>query len=234
VLSGELLEWLRRRRKVSAIERMEAHLELTVDCVESLYDAVKASIGGLENPLQKLRELSHKEMEADYTRRAILNELSVSELMPDDKAALMDLVRRIDWIADWAREAGRLMSIIHMEGLSEELKIMISKMVERIKECTYNVKNTVSLLLSDVEKSLESADRVERLEEEVDDIYEECRKTFIKTGSCGNVTLGEMIMIAQFLDALENIADWCENTVDQVRVIAVRVSRPEGLKSAKR
>jgi predicted phosphate transport protein (TIGR00153 family) len=213
---------------------MEVHLELTVDCVESLYDAIKASVGGLEDPLQKLREVSHKEEEADYTRRMILNELSASELMPDDKAALMDLVRRIDWIADWAREAGRLMSIIRIEGLDEELKSMVLRMVERIKECTYNVRSTVALLLSDVEKSLESADRVERLEEEVDDIYEECRKTFIKTGSCGDATLGEMIMIAQFLDALENIADWCENTVDQVRVIAVRVSRPEGLKSTKR
>ncbi|MBS7611947.1 DUF47 family protein [Candidatus Bathyarchaeota archaeon] len=232
-MSGELLEWLRRRRKVSAIERMEVHLELTVDCVESLYNAIKTSISGLEDPTKKLKELSHKEMEADYIRRVILNELSASELTPDDKAALMDLVRRIDWIADWAREAGRLMSIIRVGGLSEELKSVILRMAERVNESTHNVKSTISLLLSDVEKSLESADRVERLEEEVDDIYEECRKVFVKMGSCRDATLGETIMVAQFLDALENVADWCENTVDQVRVIAVRVSTPRGLRAAK-
>ncbi|MEM2849190.1 MAG: DUF47 family protein, partial [Candidatus Bathyarchaeia archaeon] len=173
------------------------------------------------------------EMEADYVRRAILNELSASELTPDDKAALMDLVRRIDWIADWAREAGRLMSIIRIGGLSEELKSVVLRMAGRVNECAHNVKSTVSLLLSDVEKSLENADRVERLEEEVDDIYEECRKLFVKMGSCKDATLGETIMVAQFLDALENVADWCENTVDQVRVIAVRVSTPRGLRATK-
>lgn len=232
-MSKELLEWLRRRRKVSAIERMEDHLELTVECVESLYSAIKISVSGLEDSAQKLKELSHKEVEADFMRRAILNELSASELMPDDKAALMDLVRRIDWIADWAREAGRLMTIIRIRELSEELKNTIIKMAERVRECAYNVKNTISMLLFDVEKALENADRVERLEEEVDDIYEECRKIFVKVDSCRNVTLGETIMIAQFLDALENVADWCENTVDQVRVIAVRVSKPRELKTTK-
>lgn len=232
-MSEELLEWLRRRRRVSTIEHMEDHLELTVDCVESLYIAVKMSLSGLEDPSQKLKELSYKEMEADYIRRSILNELSASELMPDDKAALMDLVRRIDWIADWAREAGRLMTIIRIEELSEDLKNSLLRMAERVKECAYNVKNTISLLISDVERSLGSADRVERLEEEVDDIYEECRKFFAKEGSCGGATLGETIMIAQFLDALENVADWCENTVDQVRVIAVRVSMPRGLKTTR-
>jgi len=232
-LSEELLEWLRRRRRVSAIEHMEDHLELTVDCVEALYNAIKMSLSGLEDPSQKLKELSYKEMEADYIRRSILNELSASELMPDDKASLMDLVRRIDWIADWAREAGRLMTIIRIEKLNEDLKNSLLKMVERVRECAYNVKNTISLLISDVEKSLVSADRVERLEEEVDDIYEECRKIFVKESSCGDATLGEAIMIAQFLDALENVADWCENTVDQVRVIAVRVSMPRGLKTTR-
>jgi len=34
---------------------------------------------------------------------------------------------------------------------------------------------------------------------------------------------GEAILLSQLLDAVENVADWCENTVDQVRVVAVRM-----------
>lgn len=227
-MSMELLEWFRRRRRNMAIKHIESHLELTVGCVEALYEAITLSISGLGNPLQKLKELFRKEEEADYVRRGILNELSGSELLPDDKAALMDLVRRIDWIADWAREAGRIMSIIRIEKLNDEFKNSILRMAERVKECVYAVKNSAAFLLIDVNKALEKADQVEKLEEDVDDLYENCRRIFTKAQCCEGLSIGEAIMVAQFLDALENLADWCENTVDQVRVIVVRVSKPGG------
>jgi len=35
-------------------------------------------------------------------------------------------------------------------------------------------------------------------------------------------SVGELILLNEFLDALETIADWCENTADIVRAIAVR------------
>ena len=154
-MSMELLEWFRRRRRTLAIRHIESHLNLTVGCVEALYEAIALSISGLESPLQKLKELSRKEEEADYVRRDILNELSGSELLSEDKAVLMDLVRRIDWIADWAREAGRIMSIIQIEKLNEELKDNILRMAERVKECVYMVKKSVKFLLTDVDKALE-------------------------------------------------------------------------------
>jgi len=227
-VSMELLEWFRRRRRTLAIRHIESHLDLTVGCVEALYEAITLSVSGLESPLQKLKELSRKEEEADYVRRDILNELSGSELLPDDKAVLMDLVRRIDWIADWAREAGRIMSIIRIEKLDEELKDNVLRMAERVKECVYMVKKSVTFLLTDVDKALENADRIEKLEEDIDDLYENCRRVFAKAECCRELAIGEVIMVAQFLDALENVADWCENTADQVRVIAVRVSKPGG------
>jgi hypothetical protein len=34
---------------------------------------------------------------------------------------------------------------------------------------------------------------------------------------------GEVFLIFELFDAIENITDWCENTIDQVRVIAVRM-----------
>jgi uncharacterized protein Yka (UPF0111/DUF47 family) len=35
-------------------------------------------------------------------------------------------------------------------------------------------------------------------------------------------SVGALILLNEFLDALETIADWCENTADIVRAIAVR------------
>ncbi|MBC8498748.1 hypothetical protein H8D40_07135, partial [Candidatus Bathyarchaeota archaeon] len=35
-------------------------------------------------------------------------------------------------------------------------------------------------------------------------------------------SVGALILLNEFLDALETVADWCENTADIVRAIAVR------------
>ena len=37
------------------------------------------------------------------------------------------------------------------------------------------------------------------------------------------INAGEMVLIGQLFDAIENITDWCENTVDEVRVLAIRM-----------
>ena len=34
---------------------------------------------------------------------------------------------------------------------------------------------------------------------------------------------GALILLNEFLDSLETVADWCENTADIVRAIAVRI-----------
>jgi len=34
---------------------------------------------------------------------------------------------------------------------------------------------------------------------------------------------GSMILLSEFLSALETVADWCENTADIVRAVAVRM-----------
>jgi len=66
---------------------------------------------------------------------------------------------------------------------------------------------------------LKAADKVERLEEEVDALYENARKQLAKETE---MKVGATIMLNQLLDAIETVADWCENVCDQVRIIIVR------------
>ncbi|MEM3793889.1 MAG: DUF47 family protein, partial [Candidatus Bathyarchaeia archaeon] len=73
-----------------------------------------------------------------------------------------------------------------------------------------------------LEEALKIADTVERLEEEVDERYLEARGMY-PTLDYSRVNPGEAILISQLLDAIEYIADWSENTIDQVRIIAIRI-----------
>ena len=59
------------------------------------------------------------------------------------------------------------------------------------------------------------------LEETIDDLYGETRYHFVQEELIEFKT-GELILMNEFFDAIETIADWCENTADIVRAIAVR------------
>jgi uncharacterized protein Yka (UPF0111/DUF47 family) len=70
-------------------------------------------------------------------------------------------------------------------------------------------------------KAIGLADQVEMIEEDVDDLYSEARRQFATLEFTG-FSDGALILLNEFFDALETVADWCENTVDIVRAIAVR------------
>jgi len=84
------------------------------------------------------------------------------------------------------------------------------------------VRKCIDALYHDLNEALKIADIVEKLEEDVDEIYSEVRKQYLIVDS-KEIKVGELILIAQFFDVIENIADWCENTIDQVRVVAIRL-----------
>jgi uncharacterized protein Yka (UPF0111/DUF47 family) len=69
------------------------------------------------------------------------------------------------------------------------------------------------------EEALQAADEVEREEEKVDDLHEKVRKLL---GKEDFPRAGIAILASQLLEAIEMIADACEDACDQVRVIMVR------------
>jgi uncharacterized protein Yka (UPF0111/DUF47 family) len=68
-------------------------------------------------------------------------------------------------------------------------------------------------------EALQAADDVEREEEKVDDLHEKARILLVKEDL---PKAGIVVLISQLFDALEMIADACEDACDQVRIIMVR------------
>ena len=68
-------------------------------------------------------------------------------------------------------------------------------------------------------EALQAADDVEREEEKVDDLHEKARKLLVEEDL---PKAGIVLLISQLFDALEMIADACEDACDQVRIIMVR------------
>jgi predicted phosphate transport protein (TIGR00153 family) len=216
--------WFAARTKARSIEMVRQATRMLVPSVEELMVCVDSGAAGKKDELESAFTRLHQlEREGDSLRRLIITELARGSLPVDERRSFMRLTRQIDWVADWCLEAARLVRLAPLNKVSEQTQRTAFEMCKVVKECVSGVQQCIDLLTDKkVQEALDSADRVERLEEEVDDLYRSARGLLSEiTGP--ELTVGQIILVAQFMDAIENIADRCEDVSDQARVIAVSV-----------
>ena len=223
-MSRRLFGWFAPKRGEEVLVMVEKHLELTKNAVISLHNMVEhAAECNKDECKVSFLNVSKMEMEADELRRNMVEELTKGEMFPEERDDLMELVRAVDWIADWSKEAGRILNSIPFEKAPEQIKTETLNMVKADVDCVIVLTKAIKILPKDSAQALSLADEVEMLEETVDDIYGEAR-THFATLEFPEFSTGSLILLNEFFDAVETIADWCENTADIVRAIAVRRS----------
>jgi predicted phosphate transport protein (TIGR00153 family) len=122
-MSKRLFGWFSPKRGENVLEMVEKHLELTQNAVTDLYKMVEASSENRAKDTKDLFEsISQLEMRADDMRKMMVTELTKSEMFPEERDDLMELVRAVDWVADWSKEAGRILVTIPFEKAPEEMK----------------------------------------------------------------------------------------------------------------
>lgn len=217
---SELIKWFEKRRETKALATIQRHLALITGIIEDLEKAIRAAIKSEEKEMRIcIERVASSEREADALRRKVMDEVSKGELSPVDRADLMDLVKRVDMVADWSRESTRVLGAIPMEHVPSSIKDEFVEMVKSVKECVASLQKCVNKMMTKPEEALKAADDVEREEEKVDDIHEKAR-TLI--GKEDLPKAGVAVLVSQLFEAIEIIADACEDTCDQVRVIMIR------------
>ncbi len=217
---SELIKWFAKRKETKALTTVQRHLALTTGIVEDLEKAIRAAIKGDLKEMQTcIERVASSEKEADGLRRNVMDEISTGELSPTDREDLMDLVKRVDMVADWSRESTRILGAIPMEYVPTSIKDVSIEMVVSVKQCTISLQKCVNKMMTRPEEALQAADAVEREEEKVDDIHEKAR---ILLGKEDVPRAGIAVLVGQLFEAIEMIADSCEDACDQVRVITVR------------
>jgi len=217
---SELLKWFEKRRESKAISTMQRHLALTMSAVEDLEKAIKASVSFNEKEARAaIERVKSSEQEADGLRRAVMTELAGGELPPRDREDLMHLMKRVDMVADWCRESTRVLAATPMKDVPDKLREAAVRMVEGVRACAAALRRSISRMAEKPEEALQAADEVERLEEKVDDLFENSRVLLAKEEK---LTVGVGILMNELYEAIEMVADWCEDACDQVRIIIVR------------
>jgi predicted phosphate transport protein (TIGR00153 family) len=222
-MAKRLFGWFAPKRGEKVLEMVENHLELTESAVRDLYRMVEAAASGESaNAESYFESLSQMEMKADNLRRKMVEELTRSEMFPEEREDLMELVRAVDWVADWSREAGRILVLIPFKRAPREMKEAAQNMCRANNDCVSILAKCIRVLPKSSNQAISLANEVEVLEEEIDELYSIARR-YLATKEFEGFTTGALILLNEFLDALETVADWCENTADIVRAVAVRI-----------
>lgn len=217
---SELMKWFAKRKETKALSAVQNHLALTTGIVEDLEKAIRAAIEGDLQEMQKcINRVASSEKEADRLRRGVMDEISVGELSSDDREDLMDLIKKVDMVADWSRESTRILGAIPMASVPASIQAESVEMVLGVKECAVSLQKCVNMIMTKEQEALQAADAVERQEEKVDDIHEKAR---ILLGKEDLPRAGIAVLVGQLFEAMEMIADSCEDACDQVRVIIIR------------
>jgi len=201
---------------------VESHIELTRKTTENLQKmAAAADEGDAENRSLYFDNLDKAEKEADQVRANIGDAVSKSGMFPEERIDIIDIVHSSDLIADYSKDAGRILNVIKLDKAPAEIRGLILKITEANVESVKILEQCIKLLPKDIMKAVKIAAAVEEYEEKVDHLYASARLHLADLDFPGWST-GSLILLTEFLKSLEAASDHCEITYWEIRAIALR------------
>jgi len=206
-------------------ERIESLVEEHLDHVE---EALKKFGEGMKKwveheDMEEAENMAHEirklEGRADDIRRDIEKELIGGALLANSRGQIMDLVERVDKLAN-AGEAAMNFAVLQKLKIPDELKPLIVKIVDRTLEIINHVKlGMIDLMEGKDEEAREETKKIEIGEGDVDKLERE----FISKLFDSELELAEKIFLRQYLEVLVEVSDRSEDFSDRLdTVIAIR------------
>lgn len=215
----ELTSWFAKRRESVAIQMTKEHSAKVVDTVTELEKGLAAaSKGNVAEAKQAVQRLFADETEADGIRRDIAVELTKGDLPPKYREDLMHLIKRLDTVADWAKDSSRNILLLLQVKVTEDLWQKLNVMGSHLVECVWALRRSIEELERDVEKALNFLTKVDELEHRVDEDYFDIKSAFLTHKGLDAPTL---IILRDLLHDMEQVADVCADTADLIRLIAI-------------
>lgn len=218
---GTAIEWFGKLRTKEVLKLYRSHLEKVS---ETIYEMRKALELFSKNDYDGAKELFEKvfkrEREADEVKRKIINDLSRGIFHPTDREAIMRLVLTTDDIASYAEAAARKLIIMNPMQIPDKIKKDLLEMGGMDVDIIDSLEDTYEALMKNPKEAIQKAEKVERIEEKVDQYKVDFMFTILKWGESTN-SVSLWVTTKEIIDDLEMIADMCEDAADVIRSIVV-------------
>ncbi len=213
-----LLEWFGKRRESVVIRGMREHVRAVEDTVSELNKAVTSLCGeDQEKAKEAIGRLLLAEKEADNLEESINTELSKGDMEAKEREDLLRLIRRMDYIADWAKESAMNLQLILEANVRVPTRLW-SRYCEMTKVLDMAAKElhaSIDNLGVSEDKAQRHSREVERLEHVLDDLYFSTKKEILFS----DIDPRAVFLLRDMLHGIENSADSCKDVADIIHIL---------------
>ncbi|MBN1109170.1 MAG: DUF47 family protein [Methanomassiliicoccales archaeon] len=215
-----LLEWFYSRRESMVSKNMRSHAQDVGDTIMEFNRAMSALCqGDKEKALDALKRSFLAERSADAHEQSLSEELSRGDLEEKNREDLLHLVRRMDYAADWCKEAGMNLQLILEIGIPVP-NIIWSKfciMTRELERMAKALKVAVDNLGVNNDQSIRARKDIEESEHIMDELYFMMKKEFFMS----NMDARALYLMRDLLHGIENSADNFKDSADIIHILIV-------------
>lgn len=214
--------WFERRRRTKVLDLTQEQITKALDTVTLLHQIIQyVSESKKEDAMQRFEHLYNVEKEVDLLRTDVFKELSKGAAMfTEYREDLMHLVKRLDTLADYVKDAARCAKILADSKIPAELWKQAVHTTGTLVECATALRASIEKIAVDPAAAMKSAAKVEQIENEIDKDYIQNKSLLIKHSeqtNCGAITI-----FNDLFEFVEQAADMCADTADYIVILAGR------------
>jgi predicted phosphate transport protein (TIGR00153 family) len=213
-----MLDWFRSflPKEDRFFDLFEQHAALVAAGGDSLRAALYEASSA--EALIHLAAVSAREDEADAVAREVMLAVRRTFITPFDRTAIIALIGSLDDAIDEMKKTSKAIRIFEYTQFEPEMKAI----ADRIVAATRVVQEALPLLRSvgtNGARIGDMADRMHKIEDETDDIYDAARTRLYKLK--GPDRPAEFWVASEILSHLESVADKLEDVVNQISEVAI-------------
>jgi predicted phosphate transport protein (TIGR00153 family) len=213
-------DWFEKRRRTKAFELAYDQISKAFDTVTWLNKAMKSfSERNFKEAKKYLENLYATEEEVDRLRTNVFTELSKgAALVADYREDLLHVVKRLDTLADHAKDAARCLEMLGETGIPKELTEKTVFMTDKLVETAQALRASIEKISSNPSEAIAQAKKVGDIEHDLDAEYLNAKSLFVKYGE--HLNCGAMVIFDDLVEFIEQAADMCADTADYIVVLS--------------
>jgi predicted phosphate transport protein (TIGR00153 family) len=174
--------------------------------------------------VEEAKNIAEMETKADGMHQTAVKTISRGSFFGGIREDVLELLEDIDSIADAAKDSSRVFSQrgVPFETIDYMFKANVGSFIRKLIEAAEELRNAVMALSEKDAKTrvVEIAAKVERKEEEADEIRAEILDNLLKNEVKADPL--DIILLKQFLEVADNVADYSEDASDVLVVLIAK------------
>ncbi len=222
-MGEHIIDWRESEGFKSHLSYSVKHLKAVSDVIKELNKLIKNAFSNDETAFKEcFDQLNLDERKSDELHENIVLRLMDAAVSPPDREDLLGLSRLIELIAESARDAGRLINIFYdvSARLPKNFKNSIIKMSSTLESEINSLSISLELLKKDTkERAIKSTLKISELEQTIDELNI-LNLSMLK--DLKDIPVGLVIIIRDFINCIEEAADYGKDCSDLIRAIAIK------------